>query len=308
MTKGETNSAVPSRAAWRGASLTTFEQWRKEAVRRFLISRPLRRLFRMTAAVKSLPYRSCLKEVRYYVMFVGYERSGHSLVASILDAHPHIVISNELDAFRLLREGFGRRSLGYLILDASRRFTDQGREWTGYSYLVPNQWNGRWRRIRVLGDKHGGLCTRHISRDPSLVSAMARTMNARIKVVHAIRNPYDNITTMGRKAGIALPQAVDRYIDLSRRVDMIRRHIAPEDWFDIRNEDLIRDPALKIRQLVEFLGEEASPDYLNDAAGILLDQPRKTRSEAEWSPDLVARVDALIGATDCLQGYRFAGS
>ena len=30
-----------------------------------------------------------------FVQFVGYPRSGHTLVAMLLDAHPNIVISNE---------------------------------------------------------------------------------------------------------------------------------------------------------------------------------------------------------------------
>ena len=43
---------------------------------------------------------SVINRVKVYVFFVGVARSGHSIVGAILDSHPHIVISNELNVFR----------------------------------------------------------------------------------------------------------------------------------------------------------------------------------------------------------------
>ena len=45
---------------------------------------------------------SVINRVKVYVFFVGVARSGHSIVGAILDSHPHIVISNELNVFRNL--------------------------------------------------------------------------------------------------------------------------------------------------------------------------------------------------------------
>ena len=45
---------------------------------------------------------SAINRVKVYVFFVGVARSGHSIVGAILDSHPHIVISNELNVFRNL--------------------------------------------------------------------------------------------------------------------------------------------------------------------------------------------------------------
>ena len=43
--------------------------------------------------------------IQLYCMFVGYPRSGHSLVGAMFDAHPDIVIAHELDALRYLKAG-----------------------------------------------------------------------------------------------------------------------------------------------------------------------------------------------------------
>jgi hypothetical protein len=103
------------------------------------------------ATFRRKPFRA----VRSYCIFIGYPRSGHSLVGSLLDAHPNIVIAHELDALKYMNAGFSRGQILNLIVDRSRIFTKQGRVWTGYSYRVPGQWQGNHRDLRVIGDKNG---------------------------------------------------------------------------------------------------------------------------------------------------------
>ena len=39
------------------------------------------------------------------ILFIGYSRSGHSLVGSLLDAHPEILVSHELHLMKHLLSG-----------------------------------------------------------------------------------------------------------------------------------------------------------------------------------------------------------
>jgi len=41
-------------------------------------------------------------------MFVGYPRSGHSVIGSLLNAHPDMVVAHELNALRYVQAGFSR--------------------------------------------------------------------------------------------------------------------------------------------------------------------------------------------------------
>ena len=43
-----------------------------------------------------------IDHVKTFVFFVGFAHSGHSIVGSLLDSHPHVVISHELNVFALL--------------------------------------------------------------------------------------------------------------------------------------------------------------------------------------------------------------
>ena len=45
---------------------------------------------------------SVINDVKAFVFFIGIGRSGHSIIANILDSHPHMVVSNELNLFKML--------------------------------------------------------------------------------------------------------------------------------------------------------------------------------------------------------------
>jgi hypothetical protein len=77
------------------------------------------------------------EDLRIYCTFIGYPRSDHSIMGSLLNAHPNAIIAHELDALRFLKAGFSERQLYFLLLGNSRLFARHGRRWGQYSYSVP---------------------------------------------------------------------------------------------------------------------------------------------------------------------------
>ena len=49
--------------------------------------------------------QSVIDHIKIFVFFVGHERSGHYIVASLMDSHPHMVVSHEYDLFMKLSLG-----------------------------------------------------------------------------------------------------------------------------------------------------------------------------------------------------------
>lgn len=113
------------------------------------------------------------RDLRTYCMFVGYPRTGHSLIGSLLDAHPRVVIGHELDALRLFQSGFRRPQVFHLLLENSRKMAAAGRGHSGYSYAVPDQWQGRFETIQVLGDKKGATSALRLYLDPRLLDKVS---------------------------------------------------------------------------------------------------------------------------------------
>ena len=100
----------------------------------------LEKMRRYLGSMRGFFMGQTFSDIRSFLMFIGYPRSGHTLIGSLLDAHPDMVIAHELDALYYFGESFKASQVYYLILQNSRAFTREGRQWMGYKYDVPEQW------------------------------------------------------------------------------------------------------------------------------------------------------------------------
>jgi hypothetical protein len=218
--------------------------------------------------------------VRSFLLFVGHPRSGHSLVGALLDAHPNAVVAHELDVLRYVEAGFGRDQLFTLLVRHQHgRVTGGLRSGSGYSYEVPNQWQGRYERLEVIGDKKGGRSTVRLAARPELLARLQTTVDVPVKVVQVVRNPYDNIATMHRRGHRRpLAEHAATYFRLAATVRSLRERIDDDHFHQLRLEDMIDDPAATLRLLTQFLGVDPSQDYLTACSGIVFRTERHTRT------------------------------
>ena len=169
-----------------------------------IISRKMR-------AKKKKPRRlspALVKRIRNFVLFVGYPRSGHSIVGTLMDAHPHIIISNEFNLFSSFADldkvpaSRWRENLYNLLYLRSIQDVHHSRETSikGYSLGVKNLWQGRFDRyIEVIGDKSGDVTTRSYMRNKTEFLRNYQLLKERVRVptrvIHVLRNPFDMIAT-----------------------------------------------------------------------------------------------------------------
>ena len=258
--------------------------------------------------------RELFEDVEAYCMFVGYPKSGHSLFGSLLDAHPEAIIAHEQDALRYLGSGFGRAQLFYLLLQNSRRYAEAGRDWNVYSYAVPGQWQGRFRKLRVIGDKKGALSTLRLDKNPGLQVRLRETVRIPVKYVHVVRNPYDNISTMLRDGvfdwrtngrGRDLHRSIEDYFSLCEAMRRFEERTDPKDIFEVRHEEIVADPGGALGRLCAFLGLDAPEDYLRDCAGMVFRAPSRSRSKVEWSAGEIELVRERAEEFRFLRGYSY---
>ena len=134
-------------------------------------------------------HRDLLNQIEKHCLFIGYPRSGHTLVAALLDAHPNIVISKGVDPLQYAEQGFKLSQIYWLYLAGAQRFAKKGGKSNGYAYLVPNQWNGKFDQLKVIGDKSGDLLSERLLAKPGLLDKFLSNYPAEHKFIHVIRNP-----------------------------------------------------------------------------------------------------------------------
>jgi hypothetical protein len=258
-------------------------------------------------SVRSRRLRHDFASVRSFLLFVGHPRSGHSLVGALVDAHPNAVVAHELDVLKYVEAGFGRDQLFTLLVGHQESRAAGGlRSGSGYTYEVPDQWQGRYERIDVIGDKKGGRSTARLAERPELFDRLGATVDVPVKLVQVVRNPYDNIATMYRRGPrIPLAEHAATYFRLAATVRDLRKRVDDDHFHELRLEDLIDDPTTSLRRLTDFLGLEPAPGYLAASAGIVFPTGRRTRTDAPWTSELLELVATEASAYPNLDGYRF---
>lgn len=108
---------------------------------------------------------SPFSNVKIYLMFIGFARSGHSLIGSVIDAAPNAIIANEYHAWQVFRDRRTNHGKFYpsrtqLLQDLvinSDRCNRAGRcQW--YNYSITGLWQGRiasGSSLDIIGDKKG---------------------------------------------------------------------------------------------------------------------------------------------------------
>jgi hypothetical protein len=249
--------------------------------------------------------RRLFRQAERFVFFVGPGFSGHSLVGSLMNAHPDVVVSHELDAFRFLAKGFGRRQLLGLVRYRDLAWERYGRVQNAYSYVVPGQWQGRCRRLVVIGDKKGGVTTWRLADDPTLLDRLRREIRLPLRVVYVTRSPLDNIGSMIKTMGYGLTEAVAIWRRQVETVAWLQSQLAPEELHIVATEQVKEEPTERLRALCDFLGVEQDEEFLCSCAALVDPHPSRSRTVvAEWPPEVLDELHTLVRTHAFLQRYQ----
>ncbi|MGH8544811.1 MAG: sulfotransferase, partial [Gammaproteobacteria bacterium] len=223
---------------------------------------------------------------------------------SLLDAHPNAIISDEVNALRVLEAGFSKNQLFYLLLRNSRRLAESGRQRTGYTYDIAGQWQGRCDELLVIGDKMGGASATRLRAKPFLLPNLERKLGVKTKLVHVIRNPYDIISTISLRLNFTVEQSSDRFFSLCQAVNEIKTQ-TNSDVHDLRHEALIADPKGVMKAVCDFLHISSPDAYYEACASIVFKSPHKSRYEVPWTPELINAVKHKMNSFQFLEGYSY---
>ncbi|NIM70218.1 MAG: hypothetical protein GTN86_06475 [Xanthomonadales bacterium] len=241
--------------------------------------------------------------LRVYLMFIGQPRSGTTLLGSLLNAHRHVLVAQELNVLKYLRRGYRRAQILWLLGENERRFSSQGRSWTGYDYRVATRWQGAVEDLHVIGDKKASKSSEELARRPELLDRLAAELSLPVKVIHVLRNPFNVIATIHRRSRVSLERAAELFFArtetnwrlMQQRSDQIHT---------LRLEDFIDAPQAGLAGLCAFIGVEPEPEYLQRCSAVVFRSPSQSAHGAPWTPATLDSITARAQAYPFLAGYR----
>jgi hypothetical protein len=204
-----------------------------------------------------------------------------------------------------MKAGLPAERLFQMIAENARTFAFTGRHWSGYRYAVPGQWQGRYRQLKVIGDKKGAGTTSQLNKHRDLLRVLSGRLGKPLRVIHVYRNPYDNIATIARRRRDSIDAATNRYFRAAESVRMAKALLDDGAVFDLKQELLIEAPRDMLARLCPFLSVPAPDDYLEACSEILYPSPHRSRDAATWTAQQIAQVRERMAAYPWLKDCEF---
>lgn len=252
-------------------------------------------------------------QLNTFILFVGYPRSGHSLVGALLDAHPNAIVSHELDAIGQLRQGMGQMELYRAIVERSSAFAASGSKWMGYSYQIAEGAQGQSRRLTHIGDKRGGTTSKHLETSWEELRQIS-SWGLRLKIIHVTRNPFDCISTAIKKREAKQNKQFEKN-DVQRKIGQffkkaeVIQALLNSQEFDVhtmRHEALLQDFMPTMRALLAFLDLPSDSAYLAACEAKVWKSAHQSRLESpHWTPAHQQLVLDQIACYSFFKDYSF---
>jgi len=237
-----------------------------------------------------------VSKYKTFVSFIGPMRSGHSLVASILNAHPNIQISLEVNP---LKRFVAKDDVNHVFSDIQRYCKrDTEREMGGYKYNL----KVRNKDVQIIGDSITGHKYLHLLKSRGLKNYM-EYIGIPMVFIWVLRNPFDLIHSSFLINRKPMPKNVKFFkqsMDISR--DICENNY--RSTYILPIEDFITNTKPELKKLTDFLGVKCSKQYLNLCDKFVFDEPHRVFNPYYWEGKEITKVNRFIKKLPELERYK----
>ena len=146
-----------------------------------------------------------------------------------------------------------------------------------------------------------------LAQDSTLLKRLERIVEMPVDLIHVIRDPYDNISTMARRTGTRVSAQVSRYEWLCEQIESVIDR-CDNRIFRIHHEEFVSSPSKVTRDLFTWLGLSLESDHISACSSIVYEKPHRSRLLSEWEDGDKDSVDSLIRRWEFLREYQSDGS
>ena len=214
------------------------------------------------------------------LLFVGVPRTGHTMVAEFVNAHPNAMIARTEPIWALFRH-HTRAQVCQAVIDAHEKDPE------GFRYRIPGQFQGRSVRLEVIGARNARLATESLANDLSVIDLATQKMEASVKVIQVVMDPLMTVEKVSRYHRAQPREAADFVLDLMDKAQRIRQYIGAENSCLVYYEDVVADPVASVLRIYKFLQVPVGRQHLEACAAMV-------RTPAPWA-ELRESLAAAVG-------------
>ena len=242
-----------------------------------------------------------------WITFVGEGRSGHTIVSAILDSHPNIRLAEEQKYItKWWRDKWSKEK----IIDACKK-CGHGKERKLKALPGSLKWEDP---LLYVGDKCGWDAVNLVRKqgaDTDVLNQFGNHMDMSVKVIHTIRNPYENLSSWmnSPKYKRVWPDTYYRGRQLIKRYSRFYRAAneltSKYNVFNLYNEELCLDPKNLLVRLCAYLEIPIVTPWIENAANSVFKTPNKISDTIGWPEELYDMIGwRIVNKYSCFDRYQ----
>ncbi len=243
--------------------------------------------------------------VRVFLFFIGHPRSGTTLMANIIDAHPNAIVAFQHNALEEIRAGKSREHLFESLVNNSLYHSQQDTLSNGYGYQI-NEYQGRAESLYVIGDKTAARSSKILGNNLHLINQIRNVVKMPIRILHMTRNPYDVIATMAKRNGQIdhISDTVETFRNIAYSTQCVIDNLESDEYKTVRLEDMISSPKDTIEDTINWLGLASNAYHLETSVKIVFSHSNQSRHAVQWTPQIVRTVESMCAEYPFLNSYK----
>ena len=287
--------------------------------------------------IEAVLTKEVVNNVKKMLIFAGHQRSCHSIVGSIIDAHPNVIMAPMFNPFVAYLDSPedlpAKEKLFQKFYDAAQRSMRanglRNRDSKGYTLAVEGLYQGMFKdKVDVIGSigANSRIYFQHPEEFHTLFNIMHKEVGVPIYVIRVIRNPYDIIATASLYEYYDNQEVLDlkkqqsegklkNRVHLDEQLEKFSRQYFTllkgsegvvslgHHHFDVSCEDLIVKPKGIIMDICDFLQLECSEDYVTKCAAKVFPSKSTTRKIVEWPSDILKYIETSAKGYPYLKKY-----
>lgn len=269
-----------------------------------------------------------LRKVQKFVLLTGFHRRLDGVIGTLLNAHPHTVISPvpklvlDLESKSYYTDAEKSAFYNYIgkfafsrARNAMKRTSEVNVEWR-YGHL-PGMFSGvNEGHVNTYGVDMGETLTAVWLRDSRRVSlatsALQALVGVPIVIIHELHDPYDSIaliacdymnTNKSLSNQEALLKAVGRYFSLAQSLMSFAKNCTNMKSRFVHGYQMETEPEKTLTKVCTNLGMFCSKTFVTQSASMVVRDASRPRESFLWSKDIQSKIQLKLEQFPFLKHY-----
>jgi hypothetical protein len=244
------------------------------------------------------------EDIEKICLFLGCNRSGSSLVRSILNAHPDVLIShetgrdscyikmfnNQISKQEVLKN-FYNNAINHSATSQRVYYNFQTKEMkTGvYDNTIKGHFQGKVDVLRVLGDKSGPwLCDMGYEFD-KIHERLEDFFEKKVYYIHPIRHPFSNLLSI-----YGASESYGNFFKWSDGTKKTLEYLPKERVFNVPLEHLVERRGDFVKEIFDFLEVKTDEKLTTDISKVIFKEVNNKKYKEILTEDQIKNFKDMI--------------